>query len=399
MNKKDLKVITGGLVSDISHVAKHFESAYVTDTRLMGVLAVYAHWTMSEGPCKELHQFFYIDCEEAGLETYTSLRGEFGDEAMQVEQALVGGLGAAKVSLSEKQLRWLMNHWRQFNDRQNLPMPAGIEEYGFILDNTPVLSYEEKCDLLDCLCVKIETGYQAVNYFLMRCFGRDYEAASRLTDLNYDFPLDIYSAYVKATFCKNTIDVEKEYGDGSVSYLCESVIEMNGEHEIVVSKVVIKDLKVIGFEHCSGFRISSAEAAMMLRKPEFTTVFEVLVDDDVLDENLGEFTLGLNTIMTEHDNGRMFMAFKKTNDHVKERVFMLSNDVSGVYFLTDFGQLIVMSNTDAGIRRLEAKIAASPLSPFLLPTARFEFLEPVLFEFINSGFEDFGDFLEAIRRR
>ena len=390
-------MITGGMASDINGIPKHFQAAYVTDTRLMGVLAVYAHWTMNEGPCKELHQFFYIDCEEAGLETYTSLRGEFSDEARQVEQALVGGLGATKVSLSEEQFRWLMNHWKEFNEKQNLPLPAGIDEYGFILDNPPALSYEDRSILLDCLCVKIETDYQAVNYFLMRCFGRDYEAASRLTDLNYDFPLDIYDAYVKATFCKNTIDVEKEYGDGSVSYLCESVIEMNGEHEIVVSKVVIKNLKVIGFEHCSGFKISSAEAAMMLRKPEFTTVYEVLVDDDVLDENLGEFTLGLNTIMTEHDNGRMFMAFKKTNDHVKERVFMLSNDVSGVYFLTDFGQLIVMSNTDTGIRRLEAKVAASPLAPFLLPTARYEFLEPVLFEFINSGFEDFSDFLDLIQ--
>lgn len=398
MNKEDLKIITGGLVSDINGIKKHFESAYVTDTRLMGVLAVYAHWTMNVGACRELHQFFYIDCEEAGLETYTSVRGSFGKEAKHVEQALVGGLGAEKISLSETELRWLIDHWRQFNEKHSLPLPAGFDEYGFILDNPPVLDYEEKSCLLDSLCVEIKTDYQAVNYFLMRCFGRDYEAASRLTDLNYDFPLDLYDSYVRATFCKNTIDVEKEYGDDSISYLCESVVEMNGQHEVIVSRVVVKALKIIGFEYCSGFAISSAEAAMMLRKPEFTTVYEVLVDDDILDDNLGEFTLGLNTIMTEHESGRLFMAFKKTNDHVKERVFMLSNDVSGVYFLTDYGQLIVMSNTDTGIRRLEAKLAGSPLSPFLLPTARYEFLEPVLFEFINSGYEDFGEFLEAIKQ-
>ncbi|MCQ2545315.1 MAG: hypothetical protein MJ144_02665 [Clostridia bacterium] len=398
MNKEDLKIVTGGLVSDINGIKKHFESAYVTDTRLMGVLAVYVHWTMNVGACRELHQFFYIDCEEAGLETYTSVRGPFGKEAKHVEQALVGGLGAEKISLSETELRWLIDHWRQLNEKHSLPLPAGFDEYGFILDNPPVLDYEKKSCLLDSLCVEIKTDYQAVNYFLMRCFGRDYEAASRLTDLNYDFPLDLYDSYVRATFCKNTIDVEKEYGDNSISYLCESVVEMNGQHEVIVSRVVVKALKIIGFEYCSGFAISSAEAAMMLRKPEFTTVYEVLVDDDILDDNLGEFTLGLNTIMTEHESGRLFMAFKKTNDHVKERVFMLSNDVSGVYFLTDFGQLIVMSNTDTGIRRLEAKVAASPLSPFLLPTARYEFLEPVLFEFINSGYEDFGEFLEAIKQ-
>ncbi|MDD4199769.1 MAG: hypothetical protein PHS19_00105 [Eubacteriales bacterium] len=396
MNANDLKVITGGLTSEINNYSRNFESAYVTDTRLIGVLAVYAHWKMDEGPCREFHQFFYIDCEEAGLETCTSIRGEFGEEARQMEQSLIGGLGASRISLSEKEFRWLMNHWKDFNRKQNLPLPAGIGEYGFIFDNHAKLSQKEETHLLDRLCVIITSDYQAVNYFLMRCFSRDYEAASRLTNPDYDFPLDIYDAYVKATFCKNTIDIEKEYGDGSIAYLCESVIEMDGRHEIVVSKVVVRNFEIIGFEHCSGFEISSAEAAMMLRKEEFISVYEVMVDEDVLEENLGEFTLGLNTIMTEHESGRMFMAFKKTNDHVKERIFMLSNDVSGVYFLTDFGQLIVMSNTEAGIRRLEAKIAANPLHPYLLLTHRFEFTQPVLFEFINSGFEDFDDFLNFL---
>ena len=49
------------------------------------------------------------------------------------------------------------------------------------------------------------------------------------------------------------------------------------------------------------------------------------------------------------------------------------------------------------IQTLERKLAACPLAPFLMATAKYEFKEPVLFEFINSDFEDFEDFLEAIK--
>ena len=91
------------------------------------------------------------------------------------------------------------------------------------------------------------------------------------------------------------------------------------------------------------------------------------------------------------------MAFKKNNDHVDERVFRLSNDVKGVYFLTDFGQLIVSAYSLPDIRYLENKLKASPLAPFLMTTAKYEFKEPVLFEFIQSDFEDFEDFLNFIK--
>ena len=64
MYKSEFKVLQGGLSSDTSQLKKTFISAYVTDTRLMGVLAVYARWAVGDDlAMPELHQFFYIDCE------------------------------------------------------------------------------------------------------------------------------------------------------------------------------------------------------------------------------------------------------------------------------------------------------------------------------------------------
>ena len=402
MNKPVFTVIEGGLLTAERNAKMHFKSAYVTDTRLMGVLAVYARWRKElpgvdilDDDDNDLHQFFYIDCEEMGLETYKSITGDDREEIELVEQALVGGLGAKKIALTERQLRALLTFYKNFNKHNGLPLPQNYNEYAFILEEDVTLSDAEQDHLMSLICSEITSDYQAINYFLMRLFGRDYVGAAYLADKAC--PLDMYSKYYQTTFCKNVIDKIHMYSDGAFAYACESLIEMNGNYEIIVSQVVVKDLKIMDCQHCSGFAISSAEAAMMLAKPEFVTVYEVMLSDEDMDENIGELTVNLNTVMSNHENGRMFMAFKPTNDHVNSRIFKLSNDVKGVYFLTDFGQLIASAYTINDIRYLENKLRMSPLAPFLMITAKYEFKEPVLFEFIQSDFEDFDDFLEFIR--
>ncbi|MBQ1288629.1 MAG: hypothetical protein IIY23_00540, partial [Erysipelotrichaceae bacterium] len=221
----------------------------------MGVLAVYARWYISKTDSEDgtLHQFFYLDCEETGLETYKGLWGKDSAAVEAAEQALAGGLGGKKKELTERQLRGLMCKYKSFNEKHNLPFPAGMEEYDFMFEPETVLDEEEERQLMDLICDEITSDNQVVNYFLMRCFGRDYEGARYLAPvgnaggndekaqpLEYDFPLDLYDDYVKATFCKNTIDVEKKYADGGVSYLCESLVEMNGSYDLIISKVVVR---------------------------------------------------------------------------------------------------------------------------------------------------------------
>ena len=396
MTKPKLTVIEGGLAASIDKRPKYFLSAYVTDTRLMGVLAVHACWKIPYGDeLSDFHQFFYIDCEEMGLETYKSFLDSDPSEIEMAEQALVGGLGASKIEISERQLMGLLTEYRLFNENHKLPLPEKYEEYRFLIEPETILTPEESHVLMKLICGEIRSEYQTINYFLMRCFGRDYTGAAYLSEGK--FPLDLYDNYRQATFCKNVIDKDASYIDGATAYMCESLIEMNNCYETVISRVVVRDLKIVDFEHCSGFAVSSAEAAMMLSKPEFVTVYEVLLSEQDMDENIGELTITLNTVMSVHDNGRLFMAFKPSNSHVDSRIFRLSNDVRGIYFLTDYGQLIMAAYSLIEIQTLERKLAACPLAPFLMATAKYEFKEPVLFEFINSDFEDFEDFLEAIK--
>lgn len=386
MSKVEFTLLQGGLNSSIPDAKKRFVSGYVTNTRLMGVLALYAHWAVPDGG--DIHQFFYIDCEEAGLETCTVFRGDWNMDMELAQQALVGGLGAERMPLTAKTFRWLLNHWREFNIKNNLPLPANRDAYEFIFEKAPKLTHDEESSLMEKICGKVTNDFQVVNYFLMRCVGNDEAGAAYLAEDGV--PLDMFSNYSKATFCKNSIDPSGRPHE----YISESLVEMDGKYETIITKIRVRDLKVSRFEFCSQTSVTATEAALMLRKTEFATVYEVFMEDEDVEENLGEFVLTMNTVMTKHPNGRLFMAFKPTNDHVSERVFMLSNDVKGVYFLTNYGQLIVVAYSQEDILELERGLATGPLKSYLVMTGQYELLDPVLFEFINSDYVDFQSFIE-----
>lgn len=368
----------------------------------MGVLALYVHWRLpSHFASPDFHQFFYFDAEEFGFETYKSILGNNVEEISAVDHALTGGLGGRKIEVEEREAHYLLNTYCQFNVLHRLPLPEGREEYECLLGPLePPFSREEKDALMRKQCGEILSDYQCINYFLMRCFGRDYKAAAYLTGA--DFPMDLYDQYGCATLCKNTIDeqitdgCDSAEGTAPVVYLCESLIECGNTYHLLISQVSVEDRKIVDFQACSGFSVSAAEAAMILARPEFITVYELLMPTEEFNHNLQE--LVLSTMVTSHENGNLFLAFNKNNSHVNQKVFRLSSDVYGLYYITDFGQLIISAYSLTNIHAMEKDLRKSALAPYLVAIAKYEFKEPVLYEFVQSDFEDFNDFLDFIRK-
>ncbi|MFV0518094.1 MAG: hypothetical protein ACK5MV_11920 [Aminipila sp.] len=389
--ERKFKVIKGGLDSPLDS-NKQFINAYITDTRLMGVTGLYIHWGMeAEEFSNDFHQFFYFDAEEYGFETYKSIIGNDIEEISVIESALLGGLGGNKVKLNEQEACFLVQDYALSNDKLSLPLPKGVEEYQFILDKEVNLSIKEKRDLMRKMCDPIHSDYQLINYFLMRCFGRDFYAAKFLT--NGRTPTEIYPDFPISTLCKNTIDI---CDLDSNSYLCESLIESNGKYQIVISEVSVDSLLITSFKRRSDFKVSSAEAAMMLSRPEFVTLYELSTEnDEFIDNCLAEITT--NAMMTVHENGRLFLAFNKNNAHVDKQIFRLNEDVYGMFYITDYGQMVIASYNIRGILALEMDLRKSSLKEYLDMTAKYEFKEPILYEFIQSDFDDFEEFIDFIR--
>ena len=91
------------------------------------------------------------------------------------------------------------------------------------------------------------------------------------------------------------------------------------------------------------------------------------------------------------------MMFHNNNDHVNKQIFMLSADVSGIYYLSDSGQLLAVAYDLPAIHALEKDLRKSVLSPYVVATDKFEFKEPVLYDYVESEFDDFNEFLEFIQ--
>ena len=391
MNRNNFTVLRGGLLDTADTSEKVFESAYVTNTRLMGVVCMYIHFQLPDNPSmSDLHQFFYFDAEEYGFETYQGILGNDMDAVQEAEDALASGLGGQKVSLSLREAMYLLQEYVRFNQRSKLPLPDGFTEYSFLLQQDVIMNQPEQYILMGKLCTNIQSFRELINYFLMRIFGRDFKAAAYLADGGCQ--LDQFPEFKAGTLCKNRI----RQGETADVYVCESLVEYDNSYHITVSTIRVASGQIADFTRVSSFKVSPAEASMMLARSEFVTVFELLDQPESFTKSATRRTR--SAMVNVHETGTLYMMFHPDNGHVDKWEYRLNDDVLGMYFVSMSGQLIAAAYGLNDIRALEHDLGQSSFARKLIPTSKFEFQEPVLYEFIHSGFDDFNDFVDAIQR-
>ena len=393
-------VIKGGLDAPLIK-DKIFKEAYVTDTRLMGVVGLYLQWKV---PCQDnaggeyyidYHQFFYYDAEEYGLETYRSILGCNPEEISIIESSLLGGLGGKEISVTKQEAFYLVKAFTEATKKLGQPLPEDAFDFQFMIDEAPDLTPKEEVALMTKMCDNIVSDYQLMNYFLMRSFGKDRQAVRFLSSAKAGEGL--FSDIPMATFCKNSID--KCPGDNtedSKAYLCESLIEHSNSYFLVVTEIWTHNLKVIEAKQISCFKVSPQEAAMMLARPEYVTVFDMITDEEELVESIITKLLP-NTMVTTHENGKAFLSFNPDNRHVNHREFRLNEDVFGMIYVSDSNQLIISSFALQNILTLEFDVRRSPLHNYIIMNSKYEFKEPVMYEFMQSDFDSFEEFVDFIK--
>ena len=399
LKKDDLKVIRGGALSS-SLPDEKFEGAYVTDTRLMGVLVIYIKWSLSGAAAlgkksRILHQFFYVETSEEGIESCQCIYGDDAEELVFAEQSMLGGLGAGRVPLTMSEAVFLVKRYAEMTRNFGNPLPDSVEEYDFVLRREAQLGPKREEALFHKICGNITSANQLVNYFVMRYFAKDFSAVRML--VTEDVDCDQLSDIGLATLCRN--EIKPPEGDEGL-YFCESVIEEDRGHSIVVSEVGVVhqngQLAVSSFEVLSRFSISSAEAAMKLARPEYATVYEIAGDvEKVLDE-FDRFYVGALQNLTE--GGKLYIVFKEDNRFMSKQIYLINDDVKEILYVTIEDQLIIGSYTLSGIKRLENRITLSRIAKQLTEIAKYEFKEPILYDYTMSYGGDFIRYVEDMMR-
>ena len=366
-----------------------FMEAHITDTRLMGVTGLYMKFKITDSEEERtLHQFFYFDAEEYGFENYNSLTNADDDRVNYMENKLFGGLGGRKKELTLKEGMFLVQKYAEFNKKRNIPLPDNRDEYGFLLLNPVFMSEPELYILMEKQTVRIESDYELINYFLMRTVGCDFPAALYLTTM--DFDNNIFPEIKLGTFLKNTIDETETPG----TYVNESLIEFGNNYYLATSETSVRGNRICNAICHSFFKITPYEAALIMARPEFVSVYDFRERGTVFHRDSTELTK--KAMVNQHDTGVLYMIFHDNNDHVKHKVYRLNEDVLGIYYVSDSGQLISTAYSLEEIEIMEQNLINSPLKDQLLTVSKYEFPDTLLYEFIESDFGDFDSFVNAI---
>ncbi len=444
-----LTVIRGGKAMEPGSRGRQFISGYVTDTRLMGVIGMELKWdVISDARVVTLNQIFYLDAEEFGLESYTEALGD-NPEVIQVERnRLIGALGGNVVPVTEAEARFILQSYVRINKQFRQNLPTGYEKYKFMLTPVQHLSRKEYDSLFSRISGNTGSPNFVLNYYLMRTFARDRRGIEFLTarteessacaaqrnlagrpaacgSLTSDFaaseappadtcgvqacpesdsvtadyqppypPCDIYSQSSPATMCRNTIE---PYGAAEDhTYLCESVIEYANRYHIIVSEIRLDPLqnRVVSAKKCSSLRITSTEAAMIMNCSEFITVYDVAGDSELFQDAFYSYVETFTE--TPYETGKLYIDFFDTNDHVGRSEYRMNDDIRAMYYLTDFNQLLVIAYSYEAVFEAELHITLAMMPNYMRVSRKYEFREPIIYEFIKSNFEDFNEFLSIV---
>lgn len=399
-NKNNFKVIQGGIKSR-SDCTKEFLRAYVTDTRLMGAMGMCVVWRLPDcEDAEDLIQFFLLDPEELGLENYISLWDYNIEDIVKIEQSSIGCLGGKKIDLTEKEACHLVSTYYNMSIEKNKKPPKPLAEYKFVLERDQAFceeegfSEEEEKELIGKVCTHLFSDYQVVNYFLMRVFGNDPKGAlyvaTPLLDTE-DFSQIEFSE--TSFFCKNTITPRDD------CYMSESLINVKGEYYIYVSKLTVYNFKISSFKITGHMKISPKEAAMILNRTEYISLYEIsdvadsLASGHDIPAGMISFELPFASNCTMHSNGQLIMAFKPNNHHVAKEVFRLNDDIVGTIFITGTGQLVLTSYTLRDISQLERYLVETCM-PAIRLVEKYTFREAIMQDFIDSNFDNFQEFVK-----
>ncbi|MDO5331322.1 MAG: hypothetical protein Q4E99_01465 [Bacillota bacterium] len=393
----EFKILKGGLND---YPTYSFIDAFVTDTRLMGVLGLRVHWLVTPpNPAdirniKDIYHFYYYDLEELGLDSLKIFELADEDAVALATRSCFGGLGANMMRVSEKEARYLINYFIDDTIKKNEELPKALSLAKFVTEEKPVLTDAELSNLNYKMCTGIRTNYGVVNYYLMRSFGRDFEGAGFLiSDSAKPEDLDLIALPTQATFLQNTIEDFINI-DGSTSYLCESVVQSEDGYFMVTSEVKVAGKRITFAKKKSEFKISLEEASMILCRGEYVTVYKILADMEDFDVDFASFSIG--TTRTEHESGDMYMDFNPNNDHVEESVFRLNADLHALYYITDEGELLIGTYNIDDMANVEERIQDSIVAVDTILIGRMQFPTEILYEFAQSGFGSFEEFLKTL---
>jgi len=347
---------------------RHLES-YATKTRLMGVVGVKSIF-VNEAMDRYL-MVLHLDFESYGVDGFHVLENPSKEEEEALVDSVCGGLGGQMVPLSHREVAGL------FQEARALGLENAGEEAG------PYLHlYEDVEDPVDTDKVyeTIEGIHEHIHYLLMRLVAGDERGLRQI------YQGGIPHAYPpEAALIKNSIERTPE-GD----YLATALVLIDNEYANHRYLVHVDGGEVTRLQLAGEIRLSLYEVALQVRKSQFFKIFE---GEEVLASFNQVHDLLRGGIIEPYDHGILLTYFHPHNEHLRNPVYVISEDVRAYLFFTDEDQLVVVGDDEAQMDEVIHRIHPILMRDAIELVEGVEVDYPIFFDFLHS---DTGDFLEFI---
>lgn len=351
-------------------VLPKFIKAHASKSRLMGVIGIRIQY-------ENLVLFFHLDFEEYGFDRFQAYKGNNIQVVQQITKSFIGGLGAPLVKISLEEASSLIYAAVSEGNRYFNDVPLEFFEYeNLLFEVCPKVD----ADLYKKVSTDIVNSYENIHYYFMRTVGHDFEIRdSLLANSAIDFEL----CDLPSMLLKNSIQQV-----GPERYVCQSTMDHYDAYKLFITEVEIKDKKIEKVELLDSMQLSAKEASFQLNKKEYILVCHC---EDVEKFKKDFEQLKPEHMLNEHPGGDLYSIFENNNHHVRNKTYFLNEDVHLITYVTKTNQIVFSCFKEKNIDHLKQDLKRN--YKYLDIMVEFEATNPIVYRFVNSGTQDFLEFI------
>ena len=359
----------------------NFKIAKVTNSRLMGSLGLIIKWEKEED---KFFQYFLLDAEGLGVSDYVSLTNLTEKDDYIEEERLMGGLGSDRIDLTKDEALLLLKSFVDKNLKYDKELPKNSDEFLSLLnDFNTNISYES---IFNKILKNIDNEVEFINYMVMRFIARDRECLyyfSKNKDLSNMHITSINGTLLKNTVTKksnNKFISEAIYEDNDGYYTCKIAMSIEKyKNSFELNSIIVGERE----------SIFDFEVFDEISKEEFICIYNIKNKEEFLEKFYIE-----NPFLqkSEIDDNSFFTLFKFNNNHIKDNIYVINNDIKSLFYQVN-DEFFVSTYSEEDRKNIN-KILVNNYDEFLTEKEQLYFEENVLYDFIESGSDDFDDFLD-----
>ena len=358
-----------------------FDYAKITKSRLMGSIGLIIKYDDNNN---NIYQYFLLEGEGLGIADYVSLKNPTLIEVYKEEERLMGGLGENRILVKEEVALFLINHFGNKNLDYSKGLPGNYKDYiDIITDYKSNLTINEVYPIIS---KKIDNEVEFINYMTMRFIARDRESLKYFSDS--EEISNNHITKINGTLLKNKVTKRNEgvyiseslYEDEDGYYTCKIAFNIYKEKD----NFKIRSLLVTSIEPIYDFEVFDE-----ISKSEFIDIYKIKNKDEFLMEFYNDNPFMLRS---EMDEGVFFTRFNFNNNHVKHDIYVINNDIKSIYY--QIGDEFFVGTYSQRDRKYINKLLETKYNKYLNVCQSYFFEENVLYDFVESGSDDFQDFLD-----